>query len=70
MYYQHAKMTTAEYVKFFTALVDVVETFGGLYGLEPGLFKDKIKFKQGLPVMPIPHQKNSRLHTQRAAKSI
>ena len=69
-FYQHAGMMTAEYVEFFTALVGVIETFGGLYGSEPGLVKDEIKFKQRLLIVPIPHPKNSRSHTQRAAKSI
>ena len=47
-FYQHAKMTTMEYLKFFTALVGVVETFGGLYGREPGLVEDKIKIQAGI----------------------
>jgi hypothetical protein len=28
-FYQGAEMTTTEYVEYFTALVGVVETFGG-----------------------------------------
>ena len=41
-------MTTTEYVEFFTALVGVVETFGGSYGREPGLVKDEIKIQAGI----------------------
>jgi hypothetical protein len=43
MFYQHAEMMTTEYVEFFTALVGVVETFGGSYGPEPGLVEDEIE---------------------------
>ena len=35
-------MTTTEYVEYFTALVGVVETFGGSYGREPGLVLAKL----------------------------
>ena len=34
-FYQHAEMRTTEYVEFFTALVGVAETFGGLYSTNP-----------------------------------
>ena len=47
-FYQHAEMTTTEYVEFFTALVGVVETFGGSYGCEPSLVEDKIKIQAGI----------------------
>ncbi len=48
MFYQHAKMMTTEYVEFFTALVGVVKTFGGLYGRGPGLVEDEIKIQAGI----------------------
>jgi len=41
-FYQGAEMTTTEYVEYFTALVGVVETFGGSYGREPGLVKAEL----------------------------
>ena len=47
-YYQHAETTTTEYVEYFTALVGVVETFGGSYGREPGLVMAKIKIQTGV----------------------
>ena len=48
MFYQHAEMTTTEYVEFFTALVGVAKTFGGLYGRKPGLVEDEIKIQAGI----------------------
>ncbi len=48
MFYQHAEMTTTEYVKLFTALVGAVKTFGGSYGREPGLLEDEIKIQAGI----------------------
>jgi len=47
-YYQHAETTTTEYVEYFTALVGVVETFGGSYGREPGLVMAEIKIQTGV----------------------
>ena len=36
-FYQTYTMSNTEYIQFFTALVGVVETYGGAYGREPGL---------------------------------
>jgi hypothetical protein len=47
-FYQHAEMTTTEYVEYFSALVGVVETFGGSYGREPGLVSAEIKVQTGV----------------------
>ncbi len=47
-FYQHAEMTTTEYVEFFTALVGVVDTFGGSYGRKPDLVEDEIKIQAGI----------------------
>jgi hypothetical protein len=41
-------MTTTEYVEYFSALVGVVETFGGSYGREPGLVSAEIKVQTGV----------------------
>jgi hypothetical protein len=37
MYYQGHNVTNTEYVEHFKALVDVVETYGGVYIRKPGL---------------------------------
>ena len=36
-FYQTYGMSNTDYIQFFTALVGVVETYGGAYGWEPGL---------------------------------
>ncbi len=38
-FYQTYAMSNMEYIQFFTALVGVVETYGGAYGREPGLVR-------------------------------
>jgi hypothetical protein len=38
-FYQTYTMSNTEYIQFFTALVGVVETYGGAYGREPGLVR-------------------------------
>jgi hypothetical protein len=63
-FYQHAQMTTTEYVEFYTALVGVVETFGGSYGCEPGLVKDEVQSKRGSLIATIPLLMNSRSRMQ------
>ncbi len=38
-FYQTFGMSNTEYIQFFTAVVGVVETYGGAYGREPGLVR-------------------------------
>jgi hypothetical protein len=46
-YYQGYEVTITEYVEHFKALVGVVETYGGPYGIEPGLIKAQL-LEQGV----------------------
>ncbi len=69
-FYQHAEMTTTEYVEFFTALVGIVETFGGSYGREPGLVEDEINIHARIANCANPTPEELKVAYASAAKSI
>jgi hypothetical protein len=47
VFIQGYDVTVTDYVEYFMALVDVVETYGGAYGNEPGLLREQL-IKQGM----------------------